>query len=278
MFAKSTVHSLSEMLAASRAAVLFVALFFAWGFGLAVSPAEGQNPASLPAAVVPLEKQPPAKIFVDPPLPDQLAKGIVVIQFRTENLRISPVFGALAVSPRIGHLHVFVDDNPWLWAHMSNEELLINGLPPGSHKVRIDLVNSNHETLAQEVVSFEVPRRSPGIARENLGPEEAPVRDQPKLIVEPPQPDLLAHGVAYFRFKTENVQIAPVFGPAALRVSPRIAHLEVSVDDASWHWTDASGQPVDVGGLPSGPHQVRIALVDTIGQVLAQHVAKVDVP
>src|SRR6187431_3226346 len=125
-------------------------------------------------------------------LPDELAKGIVVIQFRTENLRISSVFGqaALAVSPRIGHLHVFVDDNPWLWAHVSGEELIINGLPPGSHKVRIDLVNSNHQTLAQEVVTFEVPR-SAAVVREKLEPGKEPPGEQPKLIVEPPQPDLL---------------------------------------------------------------------------------------
>src|SRR4051812_12911014 len=40
------------------------------------------------AGVVPLAKEPPAKIIVDPPLPDQLASGRVVIQYRTENLRI----------------------------------------------------------------------------------------------------------------------------------------------------------------------------------------------
>ena len=37
------------------------------------------------------------------------------IQYRTENLRVVPVFGkgALDVSPRIGHLHITVDDAPW---------------------------------------------------------------------------------------------------------------------------------------------------------------------
>ncbi|WP_424124234.1 DUF6130 family protein [Roseiarcus sp.] len=59
-----------------------------------------------PAAVIPLASEPPAKIVVDPPLPDALARGLVVIQYRTENLRIVPVFGpgALDVSPRIGKL------------------------------------------------------------------------------------------------------------------------------------------------------------------------------
>jgi hypothetical protein len=54
---------------------------------------------------------------IDPPLADQLAHGRVVIQYRTENLHIVPVFGpaALAVSPRIGHIQVTVDDAPWRW-------------------------------------------------------------------------------------------------------------------------------------------------------------------
>jgi hypothetical protein len=299
------VRSRSRILAAVRAAAWFGVLVLAWGSGPAVPPAEGQDPASRPAtkpvpspqgkavptarellgppASVPLTEQLPAKIIVDPPLPDQLAKGVVVIQFRTENLRLSPVFGreALAVSPRIGHLHVYVDDAPWLWAHVSSEELIINGLPPGPHQVRIDLVNSNHQPLAKEVVRFEVPRRPPTVARVNHGPAGgAPVGEQPpaKLIVEPPQPDLLARGVAYIRFRAENVQIAPVFGPAALAVSPRIAHLQVTVDDAPWHWTDASGHPVDVGRLPPGPHRIRFALVDANGQPLAQHVVNADVP
>lgn len=71
-----------------------------------------------PAAVAPLEHpQPPAKLIVDPPLAGPLSKGAVFIQYRAENLRIEPVFGpdALKVTPRIGHIHVVVDDAPWHW-------------------------------------------------------------------------------------------------------------------------------------------------------------------
>jgi hypothetical protein len=79
-----------------------------------------------PAAVVPLAEQPPAKIIVDPPLAEPLSRGLVFIQYRTENLRIVPVFGpkALDVSPRIGHIHVVVDDAPWHWADASGEPLI----------------------------------------------------------------------------------------------------------------------------------------------------------
>ena len=59
-----------------------------------------------PAPVVPLASEPSPKIIIDPPVPDSLAHGRVVIQYRAENLRIVPVFGpaALDVSPRIGHI------------------------------------------------------------------------------------------------------------------------------------------------------------------------------
>ena len=112
-----------------------------------------------PAAVVPLTEESPASITVDPPLQDSLAHGRVVIQYRTENLRIVPVFGpaALAVSPRIGHVHVTVDDAPWRWADASGEPLIINGLPPGPHQVLVELENPNHQTLARATVKFVIP-------------------------------------------------------------------------------------------------------------------------
>jgi len=113
-----------------------------------------------PAAVVPLASEPVARIVVDPPLADQLSEGRVVIQYRAENLQIVPVFGpaALAVSPRIGHIHVTVDDSPWHWADASGEPVILNGLPVGSHKVLIQLVNANHQPLDQGVVRFVIPK------------------------------------------------------------------------------------------------------------------------
>jgi hypothetical protein len=103
--------------------------------------------------------QPPARIFVDPPLAEALARGVVVLQYRAENIRIVPVFGpaALAVSPRIGHLHVTVDDLPWDWADASGVPVIIQNLPPGPHRVLIELADANHHILDHRVVEFVVP-------------------------------------------------------------------------------------------------------------------------
>jgi hypothetical protein len=290
MFAPSTALSRRSILAASTAAAIpNLVLFAAVVWGDSPKPASAIPSAREilgPVAVVPLTEQPPAKIVIDPPLPDPLAKGLVVIQFRTENLRLMPVFGpaALDVSPRIGHVHVTLDDAPWVWANTSGEELIINGLPPGPHKIRMELVNANHKPLAEGVVKFEVPRPSrtepASKAAGNTSDRNAPVAEQApaKMIVDPPQPDRLARGVVFIEYRTENVKVLPVFGPAALAVSPRVGHIHVTVDEAHWHWADASGGPVIVADLSPGPHKILIELVNANHKPLAQSVVKFDVP
>ena len=115
-----------------------------------------------PTPYFPVENEPPPRLIVDEALPHLLDKGIVWIQYRTENCRILPAFGkaALDVSPRVGHLHVRVDDLPWLWADASDLNTVdIAGMPPGEHKVRIDLVDANHEVFPgqSKTVKFTVP-------------------------------------------------------------------------------------------------------------------------
>jgi hypothetical protein len=57
-----------------------------------------------------------APLIVEAPLPESLAKGlVVVVRYQTENLRTLPIFGpaALDVAPQIEHLHITLDDAPW---------------------------------------------------------------------------------------------------------------------------------------------------------------------
>ena len=138
----------------------FIALIAATAILAAAAQARTAKDFLGPAGVVPLmEQQPPAKIIVDPPLAEPLSRGYVFIQYRAENLRIVPVFGpnALDVSPRIGHIHVIVDDAPWHWADASGEPLILVGLPAGPHKVEIILANANHHPLDRTTVEFVVP-------------------------------------------------------------------------------------------------------------------------
>ena len=110
-----------------------------------------------------IQNEPVPKLIVDPPLPDLLDQGVVWIQWRAENVHIVPVFGkgALNASPRVGHLHVHVDDLPWWWADASDINTIdLAGMPPGPHKIRIELVNANHEVFPgqSETVTFTIPK------------------------------------------------------------------------------------------------------------------------
>jgi len=114
---------------------------------------------------VELENEKPPKLIVDPPLPEGLAIGVVWIQWRVENVNVVPVFGkgSLHVSPRVGHLHIHVDDVGWWWADASNINTIdLAGMRPGPHKIRIELVNSNHEPFPGQsrTVSFTIPNRA----------------------------------------------------------------------------------------------------------------------
>jgi len=114
-----------------------------------------------PSPLLAIDDEPPAMLIVDPPLAGPLALGKVFIQYRTENLRVVPVFGsgALAVSPRIGHVHVTVDDAPWHFIDASGEAVVVVGLAPGAHRVLIELADPSHHVLTSQTVAFTIPAR-----------------------------------------------------------------------------------------------------------------------
>jgi hypothetical protein len=145
---------LIKTLAAAAASMVLVT----GAFAQSASEIRGASP------YVAIENEPAPKLMVDPPIPEGLAQGIFWAQYRVENLRIVPVFGAgaLSTSPRVGHLHIAVDDLPCWWADASdNNTIDVAGLPPGEHKVRIELVDSNHNVFPGQVVTvtFTVPGR-----------------------------------------------------------------------------------------------------------------------
>ena len=127
--------------------------------------ASGQSAKDIrgPSPLIAIENEPPARLIVDPPIPEQLALGRVYIQYRTENLRVVPVFGtgALNVSPRIGHIHITVDDASWHFIDASGETIILVGLKAGTHKVLIELADPTHKVITSQTVKFTVPDLKP---------------------------------------------------------------------------------------------------------------------
>ena len=79
------------------------------------------------------------------------------------------------------------------------------------------------------------PQPAPPSAKEVVGASpyiEIKNEPPPKLIVDEPLPDGLPQGIVWIQYRTENCRILPVFGKEALKLSPRVGHLHVRVDDA----------------------------------------------
>ena len=143
--------SLIKTLAAAAAATVLATSAFAQ------SSTDSRGTAPFTATI---ENEPAPKVFVEAPLPDQLARGVAIIPYRVENFRILPVVGAdaLKLSPRVGHLHVTLDDLPWHWADFSNNNaIVVAPLPAGQHKLLIELADAQHRVLTSQSVTFTVP-------------------------------------------------------------------------------------------------------------------------
>ena len=117
-------------------------------------------------------------------------------------------------------------------------------------------------------------------AAERYAPAPLPIASEPapRLHVDAPLPEALVRGLAVIRYGTENLRILPVFGPAAVDVTPRIGHLYVSVDGSPWHWVDASGVPLIIQGLSVGPHKVLVQLADSNHTVIESKTVEFVVP
>jgi len=140
-----------------RRSIVAIMLAAAGSLALTCGAAEAESYAPAP---IPLASEPAPRFHVDTPLAEPLARGLVVIRYRAENLRFAPVFGpaALDVSPRIGHIHVTVDDAPWHWADVSGEPLIIQGLPAGPHKILVELADPTHKVIDSKTVDLVIAR------------------------------------------------------------------------------------------------------------------------
>ena len=144
----SCSRSLHRVLSATGAALALGLLLFS------------STGAFAQSTVVNVEKEPAPSLTVLPPLPGPLAQGVVFIPYRLENLRIVPVGGAAArdISPRVGHLHITLDDLPWQWAdYGASNTIILVGLPRGEHKVRIEAVDPEGKPFVARTVTFTTP-------------------------------------------------------------------------------------------------------------------------
>jgi hypothetical protein len=144
-----------KMLTLAIRTVLMIGLTFAVPQASPRSAAtEPQHPGGVPVA-----DSPRPAIVIDSPASDATVRGPAIIVFRTENVRIMSVFVPEvpdASSVRGGHLHVTVDSAEWHWVHTSVDPVVVSGLPPGKHTVRLELADNNHRPLDAQTVTFTI--------------------------------------------------------------------------------------------------------------------------
>ena len=139
------------------AAVASVAMLTQVGLHAAMA---NEAQTAIPSQLLTVANEPAPKLTVDAPIPAALARGVALISYRVENLRILPVLGdaAAGVSPRVGHLHITVDNLPWPWAQFSNDgTIVVADLPAGEHKVTIELASTAHQVYTGKTVAFSIP-------------------------------------------------------------------------------------------------------------------------
>lgn len=98
------------------------------------------------------------------------------------------------------------------------------------------------------------------------------------LSVSDPIAPLLLKGVVVIPFQSETVKIVPLYGEAAAQVVPRLGHLHVTLDSASWHWVHADDGPIVLQGLSSGKHQLTLELADAAHRILTRRTVEFIVP
>lgn len=118
------------------------------------------NAAFAQSTVVGLDNEPVPRLIVKQPLPGPLARNVVFIPYQVENLRILPLGGEFAnkVSPRVGHLHITVDNLSWFFAdYGQSNTIILGGLTRGEHKVLIEVVDPEGNVYTAQTVTFNSP-------------------------------------------------------------------------------------------------------------------------
>jgi hypothetical protein len=102
------------------------------------------------------ETAPAPRLIIDSPAAGETQHGAAIIRFHVEGLEINPDFGdeALRRKPPIGHLHVTVDGNEWIWVYTSANPIIIAGLKMGPHSIKLELADPNHQVLDKKTATF----------------------------------------------------------------------------------------------------------------------------
>ena len=88
---------------------------------------------------------------------------VAIIRFHTDNFKIESVDKnrgsitemATQDNPDHGHIQVTVDGSPWYFVHSDNDPIVLSGLSPGQHSVKLQLAGPNDAPIGNaQTVNF----------------------------------------------------------------------------------------------------------------------------
>jgi VCBS repeat-containing protein len=116
-------------------------------------------------------KDNPPRLTIDNPTEGQTVQAtpglgpVAIIKFHTDNFKIESVdkdHGSMTQmatndNPNHGHIQVTVDGSPWYFVHSDNDPILISGLSPGQHSVKLQLAGPNDAPIGTaQTVNFSI--------------------------------------------------------------------------------------------------------------------------
>lgn len=84
--------------------------------------------------------------------PDSKIGAVVVTQFEVKNFKIMDFTKATAVQPGEGHIHIWLDNQPFNTIHTASNVWVFGGVKPGKHAITLQLVNNNHTPVEPKII------------------------------------------------------------------------------------------------------------------------------
>ncbi|MGY2374018.1 DUF6130 family protein [Pseudomonas sp. SDO524_S393] len=140
-----------------------VAALFAGFIGFSPAYAAEHAHAAAPTVATQAGSEAIPRLTLLPVRADVLKDGYVYLPFHVDNMTLLPLYteihgeAATSLKPKIGHLHVMVDNNGWNWIHALNDPIYFGPLKPGAHQVRIELVDAAHTVIEVQTATVVVP-------------------------------------------------------------------------------------------------------------------------
>lgn len=192
--------------------------------------------------------QPQVKIL-SPRADEVFQSDRLVVRFQVKDL---PLYKdeELGLGP---HLHVFLDNRPYQAVYNANEPLVLEGLEPGTHTLRVFASRPWHESFKNEgsfaQTTFHVYTKTP---------DNVPDRDRPLLTYSRPQGSYGAEPILLDFYLTN----APLHLIAQERSDDDIKDWKIRCTVNGESFTFNTWEPIYLKGLKPGKNWVQLELLD----------------